>query len=220
MKADPSVHAVDSSASQDTGVLCPTRLPVALCGSLPASSEFPPPVPRVAVQHVLCALTPFGLISRQLWAGLPCLGLLAALGQLCFKVFLFLLMTWDCLCSGGTAQELWFPPPPVSHSCFSQRRSKSLILADLCFVLGWFPTLSNCTALTHSLTLMEGRGISENARGSRRWAAWAHFGGRANKSLTCLELWIPYLRKSKEKFLCFRVPYCAGHRASRDRGEH
>lgn len=74
-----------------------------------------------------------------------------------FQVFLFLLTTLDCPCSGGTARELWFPPPPVSHSCFSRRRSKSLILADLCFVLGWFPALSDCTALTHSLTLMEGR---------------------------------------------------------------
>lgn len=41
-----------------------------------------------------------------------------------FQVFLFLLMTLDCLCSWGTAWELWFSLPPVSHSCFFSKGVK------------------------------------------------------------------------------------------------
>ena len=109
----------DGTASQGSGTLCPTRPSMPLSGSLPASSESPPPPPPVpSADPAACALcSNFSRPGFQAVGGGPHLhGSLAAPDQA--LVFVLLLMTLDCRCSQGTAWELWFSLPPVSHSSF------------------------------------------------------------------------------------------------------
>ena len=87
--------------------------------SLPASSESPPPPPPVpSADPAACALcSNFSGPGFQAVGGGPHLhGSLAAPDQA--LVFVLLLMTLDCRRSQGTAWELWFSLPPVSHSSF------------------------------------------------------------------------------------------------------
>lgn len=133
-----------------------SRPSMTLPGSLPAPLAPPPPppapLPSTALQHVLWALTSPGLVSRQLWACLICMVFRKLLASAPSQDFLsFPLLPLDCLSLPGTAWKLWFHLPPVSHSCFLSKGSKSTHRCRPLFCTRLVSCItSDCTALAHT----------------------------------------------------------------------